>query len=98
MSFTAEIEKELVGAVLDCHDGRCGYIHYLAVSPNHRRLGFGQLPVDCCLKALKDIGVVECHLFIFKNNELGLKIWESVGQGYRSDFCVQPKFIGSEED
>ena len=39
MSFIAELNNQLVGAVLSGHDGRRGYIHHLAVSPNYRRQG-----------------------------------------------------------
>ena len=41
MSFLAEKEGQIVGAVLCGHDGRRGYIHHLAVYPNYRRQGIG---------------------------------------------------------
>ena len=46
MSFIAELDNELVGAVLAGHVGRRGYIHHLAVLPNQRRRGIGRLLVD----------------------------------------------------
>jgi ribosomal protein S18 acetylase RimI-like enzyme len=97
MSFIAEIDNELVGAVLAGHDGRRGYIHHLAVSPERHRQGIGRLLVNRCIKALKVSGILKCHILLFKNNSIGLKFWESVGWSYRNDICVISKFIDSEE-
>ena len=53
LSLIAEQENELVGAILAGHDGRRGYLHHLAVSPDYRRQGIGKLLVNSCLKKLK---------------------------------------------
>jgi len=52
MSYLAESGNKLVGVVLAGHDGRRGYIHHLAVAPNHRRRGVGNLLVNHCLQDL----------------------------------------------
>ena len=93
MSFIADVDNKIVGAVLAGHDGRRGYIHHLAVLPNIRRQGIGKLLVDECLNTFKDIGILKCHLFIFKTNENGLKFWESSGWDNRNDICVLSRFI-----
>ena len=94
-SFIAELDNELVGAVLSGHDGRRGYIHHLAVLSNQRMRGIGRLLVDNCIKKLKDNGILKCHILMFNNNSNGLKFWESIGWSYRNDIIVISKFIDS---
>ena len=92
MSFLAETENKLVGAVLAGHDGRRGYIHHLAVLPDHRKMGIGRMLVDNCLKVLKKAGILKCHIFIFNDNVNGQKFWKSIGWTHRNDICVISKF------
>ncbi len=93
MSFVVESEKILLGAVMAGHDGRRGYIHHLAVLPDRRRKGVGRILVENCLKSLKNAGILKCHIFIFNQNENGLKFWESVGWSVRKDISIVSKFI-----
>ena len=96
MSFVAEKNGELIGAVLAGHDGRRGYIHHLAVSKTHRKQGIGRALVERCLNRIKEAGILKCHMFLFKTNTNGQKFWESVGWSYRNDICVISKFIDLE--
>ena len=95
MSYTAELNNQLVGAILSGHDGRRGYIHHLAVLPNFRRQRIGKLLVNRCLEELKNNGILKCHILMFNNNSTALKFWESVGWSYRSNICIISKFIDS---
>jgi len=98
MSFIAELNNKLIGAVLAGHDGRRGYIHHLAVSPNYRRQGIGSLLVNRCLKGLKGSGILKCHLFMFNDNKNALKFWESIGWSDRNDICIVSKFIAFKKE
>ena len=93
MSFIAEQDGTLVGAVLSGHDGRRGYIHHLAVHPNYRWQGIGRKLVDRCLATLQEVGIQKCHLFIFNENVDGICFWESVGWTRRVDIGVMSKNI-----
>ncbi len=95
MSFIAELNNQLVGAALSGHDGRRGYLHHLAVSPNYRNQGIGRMLVNRCLEELKDSGILKCHILMFNNNCTALKFWESIGWSYRNDICIISKFIDS---
>ena len=95
MSFIAELNDQLVGAILASHDGRRGYVHHLAVSPNYRRKGIGKLLINRCLEELKNSGILKCHILMFNNNKTALKFWESIGWSYRDDICIISKFIDS---
>jgi N-acetylglutamate synthase len=97
MSFVAEINNEIVGVVLAGHDGRRGYLHHLAVSPDMRRKGIGSLLVKSSLDKLKGQGILKCHIMLFNNNRAGLKFWESIGWAYRNDICIMSKTVDSAE-
>ncbi len=81
-------EGRLIGAVLCGHDGRRGYVHHLYVEPDHRRDGMATLLVDACLDNLRQDGIQKCHLFIFKDNEVGKRFWAGTLWKKRDDIEV----------
>ncbi len=93
MSFTAWKEGKLVATVLCGHDGRRGYIHHLMVHPEYRRQGLGQSLVSRCMFALTRIGIQKCHLFIFEDNQGGVKFWESLGWTRRVELTMMSQQI-----
>lgn len=93
MSFIAQYNDVIVGAILSGHDGRRGYIHHLAVHPDYRKEGIGRALVENCLVALQSIGIQKCHLFIFNDNTKGIHFWNKVGWTQRSDISLISKAI-----
>ena len=93
ISLLAESGKNMAGVLLAGHDGRRGYLHHLAVSPDYRRQGIGKLLVDTCLEKLKDEGILKCHIMLFNNNLSGLKFWESIGWTFRKDIGIVSRMI-----
>ena len=79
LSFVAKHGKDLIGAVLCGHDGRRGYLHHLAVSPDYRGKGIGKRLVYECLSALSRHGISRCNIFIYSHNEKGKEFWEKTG-------------------
>lgn len=85
LSFVAE-EEGVIGACVMCgHDGRRGYLQHLVVLPQHRRQGIANALVARCLSSLEALGILKCHLDVFKTNEAAAKYWHSQGWQLRTD-------------
>jgi len=85
LSFVAESNGRIVGAVLCGHDGRRGYLHHLAVSKRHRGCGIGRQLVDAGLAKLRQAGISKCNIFIFARNTEGMKFWKHTGWSLRTE-------------
>lgn len=93
MSFVAMSECTLVGAVLAGHDGRRGYLQHLAVAENFRKRGIGRKLVAACLDKLGEYGIAKSHIFLFRENTVGERFWQSIGWTVRDDLNVVSKMV-----
>ena len=93
MSFVAQADAELAGAVLCGTDGRRGYLHHLAVHAAYRRQGIGRALVDRSMEALRAAGVRKCHIFVFADNAEGALFWERVGWKSRTDLRIMSREV-----
>lgn len=91
LSFIAQKNSEVVGAILCGHDGRRGYLHHLAVKKDYRLKGLGKELVQNCLLRLKVAGIDKCHIFVFQENKEGMKFWDSNGWQIRHDLHIMSK-------
>ncbi len=90
-SFVAYDDDALVGAVLCGTDGRRGYLHHLAVAASHRGQGIGERLVEHCLQALERQGITRCHIFVYRNNDLGKSFWKKTGWFERDDLLIMSR-------
>lgn len=74
---------ELVGVVLTTHDGRKGWINWLAVRPEHRRKGIARRLIDEAERALRAQGMQIIAALIEDGNAASLELFEQAGY---SDF------------
>ena len=88
LSFVTFEVQQLLGVILCGHDGRRGYLHHLAVSPTHRRLGIGRALVQRSLAALREAGIGKCHLFVFGKNQAAIEFWRKTGWLERVDLMM----------
>ena len=93
LSLVAVDNEVIVGAVLCGHDGRRGYLHHLAVSPNYQRQGIGTQLVERCLAALRELQILKCSVFVHSDNEDGSVFWRSQGWRDREDSRVMQTLI-----
>lgn len=88
LSFVAITGGQLVGGIMCGHDGRRGFIHHLVVYTPFRRQGIARRLVQYSLDQLSIIGLEKCHLFIRRDNTLGLKFWEGIGWKERLELTM----------
>ncbi len=93
LSFIARAGGGLIGAVLCGHDGRRGYLHHLAVTPEWRGKGVGKALVGRCLDALREAGIDKCHLFVYEGNHAGRAFWAHEGWQERVDLVLMSRDI-----
>ena len=88
-----EKDGRLVGAVLCGDDGRRGYLHHLAVSPDARGRGIGALLLARCFERLGARGIDKCNIFLFGENEAGREFWLHAGWKPRPDLGILQKLV-----
>lgn len=84
-SVVAEINGEIVGAILCGHDGRRGCFYHVCVKEDYRKQGIGKSMAVYAMKALQEEHINKVCLIAFKNNETGNSFWKSVGWTFRED-------------
>ncbi|PKU24712.1 GNAT family N-acetyltransferase [Telmatospirillum siberiense] len=85
LSFVAEIGGRLGACVMSGHDGRRGYLQHLVVLPDYRRRGIATALVERCLSELEGLGILKCHIDVFKTNAQASAYWEGQGWTLRTD-------------
>jgi ribosomal protein S18 acetylase RimI-like enzyme len=77
--LVAEVEGQLVGAVIGGYDGRRGMVYHLAVAPEHRRNGIGVALMRELEARLKDKGCLKCYLLVTRENSTLLGFYRALG-------------------
>jgi ribosomal protein S18 acetylase RimI-like enzyme len=95
LSLVARHEGRLVGALLCGHDGRRGYLHHLAVTPEFRLRGLGRALVERCLARLADVGIQKCHAWVYAENRAGIEYWKRTGWSPRMELLVVSRDIAA---
>ena len=89
--FVALDGEKIVGVIMSGHDGRRGFIHHTAVSPEHRRRGIAKRLAKAALNALKDLEINKVALLVFERNKNGNAFWEKLGFTARDDVVYRNK-------
>jgi ribosomal protein S18 acetylase RimI-like enzyme len=79
LCFVCEEEEGIIGTILCGHDGRRGYIYHLAVDEVHRKRGIGRQMTQQSLNALRLLGIVKCHLFVYSDNKEAELFYNNLG-------------------
>lgn len=91
--FVAEIDNELIGAIMTGNDGMRGYIYNISVHPSCRKHGVGSALVKASVEALKSIGISSVSLAVFEKNLENGTFWEKQGFTLRTDFAYRNKSL-----
>ena len=78
LSFVAELDDQVIGAILCGHDGRRGIIHHLAVDSKYRRTGIGKKLLRLSVEQLKANNIRKSMLFVLKENDIGEAFYKSL--------------------
>ena len=89
--FVALNGEKIIGVIMAGHDGRRGFIHHTAVSPEHRRQGIAKQLAEAALNALKNLGIKKVALLVFERNKEGNAFWEKLGFTARDDVVYRNK-------
>ncbi|HCJ11368.1 MAG TPA: N-acetyltransferase [Clostridiales bacterium] len=96
-SFVLRENGKVVGAVLGGWDGRRGYIHHLAVSPECRGKGYGRLLVERVLREFKKMGVLKVHIFVYRQNTDAIGFYRRLGWYWRDELGMMSLDLDREE-
>lgn len=77
--WVAEIDEEIIGAVLGGFDGRRGLMYHLAVNDAYRKNGIGSMLVEALEQRLREKGCIRCYLLVTRNNEDAIQFYEQRG-------------------
>lgn len=76
-----KVEYKIVATVMGGYEGHRGWINYLAVDPNYRRLGYGRLMMEEIEWRLRSIGCPKINLQVRETNVSVIKFYEAIGFG-----------------
>ena len=78
----------IVGAVLGGFDGRRGWVHHLAVLPEHQGKGFGKKIMDELVKRFCDMNVVKLKLEVVETNRDVVDFYKHLGWDERPEIIT----------
>jgi ribosomal protein S18 acetylase RimI-like enzyme len=86
--LVGKINNKVIGIVIGGFDGRRGYVHHLAVDPDHQKKGYGKMIIDKLIANFRKIGVHKIHLFIEKYNKDVVEFYRNLGWEIRDDLIM----------
>jgi ribosomal protein S18 acetylase RimI-like enzyme/uncharacterized protein YciI len=78
---------EIVAAVMAGYDGHRGWLNYLAVSPSHRKMGYGRQMVRAAECRLLAEGCPKVNLHVRDTNPEAVRFYSAIGYTQDSVLC-----------
>ena len=72
-------DGRVVGTAMGGYDGHRGWVHLVAVSPSHRRLGVGAALMQRIEEGLEALGCPKLNLQVRSSNEEAVAFYERLG-------------------
>ena len=79
MFLTGLVDGLIVASVMAGYEGHRGWINYLAVHPDHRRMGYANLMMDEAEKLIRKAGCPKINLQVRSSNKDVIEFYESIG-------------------
>ncbi len=76
----------IIATAMAGYDGHRGWVNYLAVSPDHRRRGYGRLLMERIETELRSMGCPKVNIQVRATNSDALRFY--TGLGYTVDQAV----------
>ncbi|MBQ6334947.1 MAG: GNAT family N-acetyltransferase [Erysipelotrichaceae bacterium] len=86
-----EEDEKIVGVILGGHDGRRGRLYHLAVDPQYRHKGIGDMLMKGAVQALAKEGIRRIGFFVYKENLGARKLFKREGFNERDDLIYLDK-------
>lgn len=93
LSFVAEKDGGIVGAVLNGQDGRRGYIYHLVVKENHRKQGIASQLLALTEQKMCSLGIHKLALFVLDENEGAQEFYKTIGWNEVNEARTYSKLI-----
>ncbi len=82
-------EKEkVIAIVMGAFDGRRGYVHHLAIDPDHQKKKYGKMMIDELIEKFHIKNIHKVHLFIEKSNKKVVDFYRKLGWEVRDDLIM----------
>jgi len=81
--LVGEVDGRIAATCMAGYEGHRGWVNYLAVSPGHRRRGFGRLMMEAAETRLAEAGCPKLNVQIRTSNREVAEFYQSIG--YRTD-------------
>ncbi len=85
--------RQLGATVMAGYEGHRGWINYLAVSPDHRRQGFGRRMMDAAEERLRALGCPKINLQIRRSNTGAVDFYRSLGFGEDDSISMGKRLV-----
>lgn len=77
--LVAEMDGQIIGAVMGGFDGRRGLVYHLAVAQAYRHSGLGAALMNELERRMKTKGCIRCYLLVTKDNQDAIRFYEQSG-------------------
>ncbi len=86
--LVGKLDDIIISVVIGGFDGRRGYVHHLAVDPEHQKKGYGKLIMSKLMDEFLKLRVHKVHLFIEKYNKEVVEFYQNLGWEIRDDLIM----------
>jgi ribosomal protein S18 acetylase RimI-like enzyme len=84
LCLVAEVQGQIVGAVLATYDGRRAWVYHLAVAEAHRGRGLGKALMERVDAGFRERDVVQANLFVLEEDAGVVPFYERLGWRVRT--------------